>query len=117
MSAELASYVKLTILFYKFFCRRHSLMGRPCYSNLFQIMQHDNFRNLNRVIFTQLKHLSPQLMPFDTARVKAIKRYAFQDLMKSVSIPRNQSSFEILQLFDTLRYQSLVILFLSCFWL
>ena len=52
-------------------------------------------------------------MPFDTARVKAIKRYAFQYLMKSVSIPRNQSSFEILQLFDTLRYQSLVILFLS----
>ena len=56
-------------------------------------------------------------MPFDTARVEAIKRYAFQYLMKSVSIPRNQSSFEILQLFDTLRYQSLVILFLSCFWL
>ena len=52
-------------------------------------------------------------MPFDTARVEAIKRYAFQYLMKSVSIPRNQSSFEILQLFDTLRYQSLVILFLS----
>ena len=33
--------------------------------------------------------------------------------MKSVLIPRNQSSFEILQLFDILRYQSLVILFSS----
>ena len=38
--------------FYDFFCKRHSLMNRPCYNNLFQFMQHDNFRNLNRVIFT-----------------------------------------------------------------
>ena len=33
--------------------------------------------------------------------------------MKSVLIPGHQSSFGILQLFDTLRYQSLVILFFS----
>ena len=26
---------------------------RPCYNKLFQIMEHDNFRNLNRVTFTQ----------------------------------------------------------------
>ena len=29
--------------FYDFFCRRHSLMNRPCYNNLFQTMQHKNF--------------------------------------------------------------------------
>ena len=37
------------LFFYKFdgfFCRRHSLMNRPCYNNLFQFMKHDNFRNL-----------------------------------------------------------------------
>ena len=33
--------------------------------------------------------------------------------MKSVPIPGNQSSFEILQLFDIWRYQSLVILIFS----
>ena len=40
-------------MFYDFFCRRHSLMNRFCYYNIFQIMKHDNFRNLNEVIFTQ----------------------------------------------------------------
>ena len=29
--------------FYDFFCRRHSLMNRLYYNNLFQIMQRDNF--------------------------------------------------------------------------
>ena len=53
-------------------------------------MKHDNFENLNGVIFT---------------------------LMKSVLTPGNQSSFEILQLFDTLRYQSLVILYFSSVWI
>ena len=41
-------YFKI-IVFYKFydiFCRRHSSMNNPCYNNLFQCMQHDNFRNL-----------------------------------------------------------------------
>ena len=38
--------------FYDFFCRRHSLMNRPCHNNLFQIMQHEKLRNLNRAIFT-----------------------------------------------------------------
>ena len=33
--------------------------------------------------------------------------------MKSAPIPRNQSSFEILELFGIWRYQSLVILFFS----
>ena len=33
--------------------------------------------------------------------------------MKLVLIPENHSSFEILQLFDTLHYQNLVILFFS----
>ena len=33
--------------------------------------------------------------------------------MKSVPTPGNKSSFEILQLFDISRYQSLVILFCS----
>ena len=45
--------LKQFLLFYEFYdfsCRRYSLMNRPCYDNLFQFMQHDNFRNLNRVI-------------------------------------------------------------------
>ena len=45
--------LKQFLLFYEFYdfsCRRYSLMNRPCYNNLFQFMQHDNFRNLNRVI-------------------------------------------------------------------
>ena len=50
-------------------------------------------------------------MPFETFPV--IKRYTFHYLMKSAPIPGNQSSFEILQLFDLRRYQSLVILFFS----
>ena len=55
MSVELICYVKPIIVFYRFydlFCRRHSLMNRPCYDNLFQFVQHDNFLNLDRVIFT-----------------------------------------------------------------
>ena len=55
MSVELKCYVKSVTAFYKFydfFCRRHSLMNRPYYNNLFQFIPHSNFRNLNRVIFT-----------------------------------------------------------------
>ena len=90
MSVELICYIKTIIVFYKFydfFCRRHSLMNRSCYNNLFQFMQHDNFRNLNRVIFTHWKHLE--------SLVNAFWYY----LMKSAPIPRNQSSLEILRLF------------------
>ena len=40
-------FVKTVIVFYKlfyeFFCRRHYLMNQPCYNNLFQVMQRDNF--------------------------------------------------------------------------
>ena len=41
--------------FYDFFGRPHSLMNEPwCrHNNIFEIMQYSNFRNLNRVIFTQ----------------------------------------------------------------
>ena len=53
MSVELICYVKTIFLykFYDFFCCRYSLMNRSCYNNLFQFMQHDDFRNLNWVIF------------------------------------------------------------------
>ena len=79
--------------FYKFYlCRRHSLMNLPCYNNLFQITQHDNFWNLNRMIFTHWKHLKIQIKTFNY-------------LIKLVPIPRNQSSFETLQLFNTWCYQ------------
>ena len=70
MSVELICYVKTIIIvfykFYGFFGRQHSLMNRPCYNNLFQFMQLDNFRNLNRVILTYWKHLDSRVMPFDT---------------------------------------------------
>ena len=45
-------------------------------------------------------------MPFD---FKIIKRSTFHYLLKSVLIPGNQISFEILKLFDTYDYQCLMI--------
>ena len=75
-------------------------------------MQHDNFRKLNRVIFTHWKHLESRVNAF-WYYFPVIKRYTFRYFMKSAPIPGNQSSFEILELFDIWRYQSLVILFFS----
>ena len=98
--------------FYNTFCRRHSLMDWPWYNNLFQFMQHVNFQNINRVIFTHWKHLQPWVNAFWYCS-PVIKRYFFHYLMKSAPIPGNQSSFEILQLFNIWHYQSLVISFFS----
>ena len=75
-------------------------------------MQHDNFRNLNRVIFNHRKHLESRVNAFWYC-FPVIKRYIFHYLMKSAHIPGNRSSFEILQLFNIWRYQSLVIIFFS----
>ena len=58
-----------------------------CYNDLFLFMQHDNFRNLNRVIVTHIKHLESRNNVF---------WYCL-----------------ILQLFDIWRYQSLLIIFFS----
>ena len=93
--------------FYNFFCRRHSLMNRPCYNNIFQLIQHDNFWNLNRVFFTHWKLVESRVNAL-WCYFPVIRPY----LMKSAPIPGNQSSFEILQLFDIWRSQSLVIFFL-----
>ena len=62
-------------------------MNQPCYNNLFQIIEHASFRNLNRVV----------LMPFDTV----IKQNSFHNLMDSVTSLENQNSFKILGFFDT----------------
>ena len=108
--------LKQFLLFYEFYdfsCRRYSLMNRPCYNNLFQFMQHDNFRNLNRIISIHWIHLESWVKAFWYC-FRAIKKYTFHYLKNSVPIRGNQSSFKILQLFDTWRYQSLVILFFSC---
>ena len=75
-------------------------------------MQHDNFRKLKRVIFTQWKNLESRVNAF-SYHFPVIKRYTFYYLMKSAPISGNQSSFEILQLIDIWRYQGLVILFFS----
>ena len=83
-----------------------------CYNNFFQFMQHANFRNLNRLIFAQWKHLQSRDNAFWYC-FPVIKRYTFHYLMKSVPVSVNESSFEILQLFDIWRYQSLVILFFT----
>ena len=64
ISLELICNVNYFFKLYVFFCRRHSLMNRPCYNNLFQFMQHDNFRNLNRVVSTQSKHLESRVNAF-----------------------------------------------------
>ena len=74
-------------------------------------MQH-NFQNLNRVIFKHWKHLQSRVNTFWYC-FPVIKRYAFNYLMKSAPIPGNQSFFELLQLFDSWGYQSLMISFFS----
>ena len=88
-------YVKTIIVFlhkFYFFCRRHSLMNWPCYNNLFKIVQHGIFRDLNRVIFTQWKLLKSQV---DTFRycLTVLKRHTFPCLLESAPIPGNQSSW------------------------
>ena len=67
--------------FYDVFCGPNSFMNRPCFNNLFQIMQYDNFRNLNSVIFTQWKHLETRVDAF-WYYFKEIKWYTFHYLKK-----------------------------------
>ena len=50
--------------FYNFFCQQHSLMNRPSFNDLFQIMQQNNFGNLNGVILTLRKHQDIQVNTF-----------------------------------------------------
>ena len=52
-------------------------------------------------------------MPFEIVLkvMKVIKRYTFNYVTKLVPILGKQNSFETFQLFDTWRYQSVVILF------
>ena len=75
-------------------------------------MQHDNFRNLNKVIFTHWKYLESWVNAF-WYRFSLIKRYTFHCFMKSALVWGNQGTSEILQLFDRLPFQSLVLLFYS----
>ena len=49
-------------------------------------MQHDNFRNLNRVIFTYWKYLEFRANAF-WYYFPVIKQYTFHNLMKSAPIP------------------------------
>ena len=68
MLVELICYIKTIYCFlknFKIFFRRHFLMNRPWNNDSFEFMQHDNFRNLNTVIFTHWKHLESGLIPFD----------------------------------------------------
>ena len=71
-----------------------------------------NTTNLNRVIFTHWKHLQSWVNAL-WYYFQVIKRYDLHYLMKLPLTPRNQSFFEILQLFNIWCYQSLVILFFS----
>ena len=92
--------------FYDYFCRRNSLMNRPCHNNLFQ------FSKLGMVILTYWKCLKPRVNTFWYC-FSVIKGYSFHYLMKSALIPGNQRSFEILLLIDIWSHKSLVILFFS----
>ena len=65
--------------------------------NLVGIMQHDNFRNLNRMLFSQWKHLELRVNVFWYC-FKVINCDAILYLMKSTSIPGIQNSFEIFEL-------------------
>ena len=86
MSVELLRYAK----FDDFVCRRYSLMKHKwsCSKNLFQIMQYNNIRNLNRVIFTQMKHLESEVNAF-WYYFKVIKRDTFHYLLNKVPVPGN----------------------------
>ena len=75
----------LYVKFYDFFCRRHFLMNRSCYNNLFKIMQHDNFRNLSRVIFIHWKYLESLGNTFWYC-FPLIKQYTFHYLMASIPV-------------------------------
>ena len=55
---------------------------------LFQFMQRDNFRSLNRVIFTHWKHVGSRVNDF-WYRFRVIKQYTFHYLMKSAPILGN----------------------------
>ena len=59
-------------------------------------MEHSNFRNLNRVIFTRWKHLESRVNAFQYC-FKVIKQYTFRHLIL-LSILGCQSSYEILQI-------------------
>ena len=74
-----------------------------------------NIWNLISVIFTWKKYLESWVKVFWDC-FKGSKLYFFHYFMKSVPIPGNQSSFEMLQTLDTWRYQSLVIFFLVLFY-
>ena len=100
MLVELICYVKTTIVFCKLFFKLYApfLMNGPFYNNSFQFIQHNNFQNLNRVIFTHWKHLEPRVNVLWYC-LPVIKQYTFHYLMKLAPIPGNQSSLEILPLF------------------
>ena len=100
---ELKCYVKAIIVFYINFMT--SFLGGIIWWT-------------DRVITHATRQLSKLKHP--DSRVNAfwyyfsiIKRNTFHYLMKSAPIPGNQSSFEILQLFDIWHDQVLVILFFS----
>ena len=106
--------LKQLLLFYKFFdffCRQHSQMSQPCWNNLFQFMQHNNFWNLNALNCTHWKHLE--------SRVNAIW-YCFRVIKWSFTICRNRLPFQEIREYSERfwsitiawiwRYQSLVIL-------
>ena len=80
MSVELIYAIsKQLLFFYKFsdfFFRRYSLMNRESCNNLFRLMQHDNFRNLNRLIFIHWKHFESRVDAFWYC-FPVIKRYIF----------------------------------------
>ena len=59
------------------------------------MVQHDNFRNLNRVIFNHWKHLESRVNAFWYC-FPVIKRETFHYSMKSAPIREKQSCFEIL---------------------
>ena len=53
-------------------------------------MQRNDFRILNKVIFTDWNYLQSRVMPFCFS---VIKRYIFHYFMKLTPIPGNQSFF------------------------
>ena len=95
--------------FQNFFCRCHSLMNRPCYNKLVQIMQYDNFQNLNRDFLFCESQFNVFWYCF-----KIAKQYIFTIWWNWIpSKVRKPQLFWNITLFNTWYYQKLVILIFS----
>ena len=105
ISAKVVCYIKKIILFISFMNFFFSLMSSPCYNNLLPIKGLKGFKRFFYSVKTFASRDNALWYCFKWA-----KQYIFPYLIKSIRIPENQSSFKILEIFDKLRHQRLMII-------